>query len=206
MGGRPGRKPSSWRCRVRGGSSWPTAARPCAWPTPTRMATRTRRSGRWLIEQGELTSAEASAQGIKAWIAAHPERRQDLFNANPSFIFFREERLPDPSVGPRGALGVALTPARSVAIDPTYLPLGGADLPGHHRSGQRGADAAPGDGAGIAAAPFAARCGRTSSSASATRAMENAGPHEAARPALGAAAQTLMRPRIRYNRTLLHAL
>ncbi|MGB9110891.1 MAG: MltA domain-containing protein, partial [Telluria sp.] len=44
--------------------------------------------GRWLVEQGELTAADASAQGIKAWIAAHPERRQELFNANPSYIFF----------------------------------------------------------------------------------------------------------------------
>ena len=80
--------------------------------------------GRWLIEQGELTSAQATAQGIKAWIVANPGRRQELFNANPSFIFFKEERLPDPSVGPKGALGVALTPARSVAIDPSLLPLG----------------------------------------------------------------------------------
>lgn len=80
--------------------------------------------GRWLVEQGELTAAEASAQGIKAWIAAHPERRQELFNVNPSYIFFREERLPDPGVGPKGALGVPLTPTRSVAIDPAFLPLG----------------------------------------------------------------------------------
>jgi len=80
--------------------------------------------GRWLVEQGELTSAEATAQGIKAWIAAHPERRQELFNVNPSYIFFREECLPDPSVGPKGALGVPLTPTRSVAIDPAFLPLG----------------------------------------------------------------------------------
>jgi membrane-bound lytic murein transglycosylase A len=80
--------------------------------------------GRWLVEQGELTAAEASAQGIKAWIVAHPERRQELFNVNPSYIFFREERLPDPSVGPKGALGVPLTPGRSVAIDPSFLPLG----------------------------------------------------------------------------------
>jgi len=80
--------------------------------------------GRWLVEQGELTAAEASAQGIKAWIAAHPERRQELFNVNQSYIFFREERLPDPNVGPKGALGVPLTPARSVAIDPSFLPLG----------------------------------------------------------------------------------
>jgi membrane-bound lytic murein transglycosylase A len=80
--------------------------------------------GRWLVEQGELTVEQASAQGIKAWIAAHPERRQELFNVNPSYVFFKEERLPDPSVGPKGALGVPLTPARSVAIDPKFLPLG----------------------------------------------------------------------------------
>jgi membrane-bound lytic murein transglycosylase A len=80
--------------------------------------------GRWLVEQGELTVEQASAQGIKAWIAAHPQRRQELFNVNPSYVFFREERLPDPSQGPKGALGVPLTPARSVAIDPKFLPLG----------------------------------------------------------------------------------
>ena len=80
--------------------------------------------GRWLIDQGELTSAQATAQGIKAWIVANPTRRQELFNVNPSYVFFREERLPDPSVGPKGALGVALTPGRSIAIDPLMLPLG----------------------------------------------------------------------------------
>jgi membrane-bound lytic murein transglycosylase A len=80
--------------------------------------------GRWLVEKGELPVAQVSAQGIKAWIAANPARRQELFNANPSYVFFKEERLPDPSIGPKGALGVPLTPARSVAIDPKFLPLG----------------------------------------------------------------------------------
>ncbi len=80
--------------------------------------------GRWLIEQGELTAEQATAQGIKAWIVANPTRRQELFNANPSFVFFREERLPDPNIGPKGALGVPLTAGRSVAIDPSLLPLG----------------------------------------------------------------------------------
>jgi membrane-bound lytic murein transglycosylase A len=80
--------------------------------------------GRWLVEQGELTVEQATAQGIKAWIAAHPERRQELFDVNPSYVFFKEERLPDPSVGPKGALGVPLTPMRSVAVDPHFLPLG----------------------------------------------------------------------------------
>jgi membrane-bound lytic murein transglycosylase A len=80
--------------------------------------------GRWLVEQGELTQEQATAQGIKAWIAAHPTRRQELFNVNPSYVFFREERIPDPNVGPKGALGVPLSPGRSVAIDPGMLPLG----------------------------------------------------------------------------------
>jgi membrane-bound lytic murein transglycosylase A len=80
--------------------------------------------GKWLVEQGELTPDQASAQGIKAWIAGHPTRRQELFNTNPSYVFFREEKLPDPSVGPKGSLGMALTPQRSVAIDASQIPLG----------------------------------------------------------------------------------
>jgi membrane-bound lytic murein transglycosylase A len=80
--------------------------------------------GRYLVEKGELTGDQASAQGIKAWIAGHPTRMAELFNANPSYVFFREEKLPDPKVGPKGSLGVPLTPQRSVAIDASQLPLG----------------------------------------------------------------------------------
>jgi len=80
--------------------------------------------GRWLVEQGELTAEQVTAQGIRAWIVANPARRQELFNVNPSYIFFREEKLPDASLGPKGALGVPLTPGRSVAIDPSFIPLG----------------------------------------------------------------------------------
>jgi len=80
--------------------------------------------GKWLVEQGELTAEQATAQGIKTWIAGHPARRQELFNANPSYVFFREEKIPDPSVGPKGSLGVPLTPGRSVAVDATQIPLG----------------------------------------------------------------------------------
>ena len=39
-------------------------------------------------------------------------------------MFFREERIDDPSEGPKGALGVPLTPERSIAIDPRHIPLG----------------------------------------------------------------------------------
>ncbi|MFP5393009.1 MAG: murein transglycosylase A, partial [Gammaproteobacteria bacterium] len=80
--------------------------------------------GRYLVEQGEIPAGQATAQAIKAWIVAHPERRQELFNVNPSYVFFKEDKLPDPSVGPNGALGVPLTPGRSIAVDPSFIPLG----------------------------------------------------------------------------------
>ena len=80
--------------------------------------------GRYLVDRGELTLDQASAQSIKAWIAAHPTRRQEVLNANPSYVFFREEKLTDAGKGPKGALGVSLTPQRSIAIDPQFVPLG----------------------------------------------------------------------------------
>jgi membrane-bound lytic murein transglycosylase A len=80
--------------------------------------------GRYLVDKGELTMDQASAQGIKAWLAANPRRQQELLNANPGYVFFKEEKLADPRKGPKGALGVPLTPQRSVAIDPQYIPLG----------------------------------------------------------------------------------
>ena len=78
--------------------------------------------GKWLIEQGELQSHEASMQGIKAWAERNPKRLQELLNANPSLVFFRE--LPANGSGPPGALGVPLTPERSIAVDPRHTPLG----------------------------------------------------------------------------------
>ncbi len=78
--------------------------------------------GRWLVEQGELKLEQASMQGIQAWARANPKRVSELLNANPSFVFFRE--LPDNGGGPLGALGVPLTPGRSIAVDPRAIPLG----------------------------------------------------------------------------------
>lgn len=80
--------------------------------------------GRYLVEQGELSLEAASAPGIRQWLAANPQRMQEVFNTNPSVVFFRLEALPDPSVGPHGSLGVPLTAGRSLAVDPQFLPLG----------------------------------------------------------------------------------
>ena len=78
--------------------------------------------GRWLVNQGELKVEEASLQGIKNWARAHPQRLRELLDANPSLVFFRE--LPLEGSGPPGALGLPLTPERSIAVDPRHVPLG----------------------------------------------------------------------------------
>jgi membrane-bound lytic murein transglycosylase A len=77
--------------------------------------------GRYLVDRGELVLEEASMQGIKAWAAANPSKLQEALNANPSYVFFRE--LP-PTDGPIGALGIALTPQFSLAVDRRFVPLG----------------------------------------------------------------------------------
>lgn len=79
----------------------------------------------WLLDRKEITRASASMQGIQAWAKKNPGRVQEMLNANPRYVFFRE--LPfsdDPNAGPLGALGVPLTAERSIAIDTKSLPLG----------------------------------------------------------------------------------
>jgi peptidoglycan lytic transglycosylase A len=78
--------------------------------------------GRLLVERGELTLDQASMQGIKAWGSRNPDKLPDLLNSNASYVFFREQ--PATENGPAGALGVPLTPGRSVAVDPRAVPLG----------------------------------------------------------------------------------
>jgi membrane-bound lytic murein transglycosylase A len=45
-----------------------------------------------------------------------------VFSSDPSYVFFRQ--IADSDGGPLGALGVPLTPGRSVAVDPRTTPLG----------------------------------------------------------------------------------
>ena len=80
--------------------------------------------GRWLVDQGELTLDQASAQNIREWAKKNPQRRQEMLNANPSQVFFRELTNLQPSDGPLGALGVPLVAQRAIAIDPKFIALG----------------------------------------------------------------------------------
>jgi membrane-bound lytic murein transglycosylase A len=79
----------------------------------------------WLLDRKEITRSEATMQGISQWAKRNPERVNEMLNANPRFVFFKE--LPgnvDPDLGPTGALGVPLTGERSIAIDLQAMPLG----------------------------------------------------------------------------------
>ena len=80
--------------------------------------------GRWLIDQGELKPEQASWPAIKAWAQMNPKRLNELLWSNPRVVFFREEPLPDPTLGPRGGQGVPLTPGRSIAVDTLSIPYG----------------------------------------------------------------------------------
>jgi membrane-bound lytic murein transglycosylase A len=76
--------------------------------------------GRVLVERGELTKEAATMQTVRQWLRDHPTEATALMQKNARYIFFREI----PGDGPIGALGVALTPGRSLAVDPDLLPLG----------------------------------------------------------------------------------
>jgi membrane-bound lytic murein transglycosylase A len=80
--------------------------------------------GRYLVTVGALTVDQATLPGIRAWLAAHPERLQEVLDANPSVVFFNEAPLGDPNLGPKGAQGIPLTAGRSIAVDANWIPLG----------------------------------------------------------------------------------
>ena len=80
--------------------------------------------GAWLIENAGLTREEMSMQRIKQWVRDNPQRRQELLNANPNFVFFAERVGYSDDQGPVGAQGVPLTPMASVAVDRRYWKLG----------------------------------------------------------------------------------
>ena len=77
--------------------------------------------GRYLIDQGLLDEKNISMNRIREYIQSNPVRAEEIFNYNERYIFFR--LLPD-CEGPQGALGVPLTPRRSIATDLTIFPPG----------------------------------------------------------------------------------
>lgn len=76
--------------------------------------------GRILIEKGIMTKENASMQGIRAYLEAHPKEIIPVINNNQSFVFFRVLK----QTAAMGAQGIALTPGYSLAVDRKWIPLG----------------------------------------------------------------------------------
>lgn len=78
--------------------------------------------GRELADMGEIELDEVTLFSIRDWLRRHPERARAVLERNPSFVFFS---LRNAEVdGPRGSLNVPLVPERSIAVDPSIVPLG----------------------------------------------------------------------------------
>jgi membrane-bound lytic murein transglycosylase A len=76
--------------------------------------------GRELIARGELTKDGVSMQAIRQWLAANPDKADEIMNTNRSYVFFEESKQD----GAVGGEGVILTPGRSLAIDHSEIPYG----------------------------------------------------------------------------------
>jgi membrane-bound lytic murein transglycosylase A len=75
--------------------------------------------GRVLVDMGAIQKP-VTMEKIRTWLKENPQRRQEILNKNLSSIFFKEIG----GNGPVGAMGVGLTPLRSLAVDPRFIPLG----------------------------------------------------------------------------------
>ncbi|WP_419729036.1 murein transglycosylase A [Lichenicola sp.] len=80
--------------------------------------------GRVLIDRHQLDPSGVSMQSIRGWLETHPADAQDLLEQNRNYVFFRALDDLAPNQGPPGALGLALTPQRSAAVDRRFIPLG----------------------------------------------------------------------------------
>ncbi len=77
--------------------------------------------GRYLIDQGYLAEKETTLDRVEDFLERNPALAEEIYCVNERYIFFRT--LSELN-GPVGALGVPLTPGRSVATDPAVFPQG----------------------------------------------------------------------------------
>ncbi|MBZ0123077.1 MAG: murein transglycosylase A [Roseovarius sp.] len=77
-----------------------------------------------LVRRGVYSAHQVSAQVIKNWVRRHPDAGRELLFHNPSYVFFRVVDTVPPEAGPLGAMNRSVTPRRTVAVDPAFVPLG----------------------------------------------------------------------------------
>ncbi|GBQ15861.1 murein transglycosylase A [Swaminathania salitolerans] len=80
--------------------------------------------GRVLVQRGEMAARDVSLSSLRGWLSAHPGEARSVMEENPDYVFFRRIDTIPLDRGAPGAMGVPLTPGRSVAVDRDFLPLG----------------------------------------------------------------------------------
>jgi membrane-bound lytic murein transglycosylase A len=80
--------------------------------------------GKVMIDRGLMQAHTASMQSIMSWMQVNKKQGQELMWENKSYPFFRVLSTSEASEGPQGAMQLALSPGRSLAVDPRYHELG----------------------------------------------------------------------------------
>jgi len=76
-----------------------------------------------LLKTGAMTREEMTHQKVRDYFRSHPEAQDFVFARNPRYTFFELAPLP-PDGEPSGTVQESLVAARSIAIDPSVIPLG----------------------------------------------------------------------------------
>lgn len=80
--------------------------------------------GQEMVKRGIYQPHEVSADVIGNWVKRNPTDGPKLLRHNPSYVFFAEVTKAKSHEGPLGAMNWPLTPLRTIAVDPDYVPLG----------------------------------------------------------------------------------
>lgn len=76
--------------------------------------------GNYLTKNNHINKNTASAESIIKWLNNNPHLAAKVMNLNESYVYFKQRREHHPV----GAMGVEVTPMRTLAVDRSFIPLG----------------------------------------------------------------------------------
>lgn len=80
--------------------------------------------GLTLVKSGVFARDEITHDKLREYLRKNPDAESWIISANPRYVFFELAPLPEDGE-PFGAAMQSLVPARAIAIDPAFMPLGG---------------------------------------------------------------------------------
>lgn len=80
--------------------------------------------GLTLVKAGVFARDEITHDKLREYLRGNPDAESWILASNPRYVFFELAPLPEDGE-PFGATMQSLVPARAIAVDPAFLPLGG---------------------------------------------------------------------------------